>query len=316
MAVPFLDSHVHLFPEKVSSYGLEKFRKEASVVDDVLGLIYIECSTAYYEHGPVEERPLGEIQWVAQVAKNLNKHSDIPDILGIVSYLDLTLSHGDIQRLIGKHRELGDGLFRGIRHRAAYSEDRMLDGNDLLKSRKDLYLDKKFQAGVDQLGENEVTFEAWNYHTQTDQLLECLAACPNTQFILNHFCSPIGVGKFAGKQDEIFPQWAKAIENIAKFDNIVAKLGGMAMPLNGWGWDKRDEKASCEEILEAQQKYYHHTIECFGTSRCLFESNFPVDRLSTSYPEVVKMMRQIAAEYPIECQHKLLHENSKKIYKV
>jgi len=70
---------------------------------------------------------------------------------------------------------------------------------------------------------------------------------------------------------------------LARCPNVIAKLGGLAMPDNGFGWHLADRPPTSDEIVEAHQDYFLHTIDCFGPDRCMFESNFPVDRLSVSY---------------------------------
>ena len=95
--------------------------------------------------------------------------------------------------------------------------------------------------------------------------------------MLDHFGTPLGVGDYAGKHDEVFPQWKDDIAAIAECSNVVAKIGGLAMPDNGFGWMGRALPPSSDEFVETQARYYHHAIKCFGSERCMFESNFPVD---------------------------------------
>jgi predicted TIM-barrel fold metal-dependent hydrolase len=101
--------------------------------------------------------------------------------------------------------------------------------------------------------------------------------------VLDHFCTPLGVGRFAGRRDELFDRWRDDIAEIARCDNVVAKLGGLAMPDNGFGWHTGARPPSSDEFVAAQGRYYLHVLDRFGADRCLFESNFPVDRLSLSY---------------------------------
>ncbi len=74
-------------------------------------------------------------------------------------------------------------------------------------------------------------------------------------------------------------------------------MGGLAMPDNGFGWHDADRPPTSDEFVEAQVQYYHHTIESFGPERCMFESNFPVDRLSLSYPVLWNGLKKIASRY-------------------
>jgi len=112
--------------------------------------------------------------------------------------------------------------------------------------------------------------------------------------VLDHFGTPIGVGQYAARRDDIFDEWKRDIAEIARCDNVVAKLGGMAMPDNGYGWHTAARPPTSDEFVAAQGRYYEHMIECFGAERCMFESNFPVDRMSLSYRVLWNGLKKIA----------------------
>ena len=121
---------------------------------------------------------------------------------------------------------------------------------------------------------------------------------------------------YAGQREAIFSQWQRDIETIARCPNVVAKLGGLAMPDNGFGWNQRDLPASSDELLEAQARYYHHAIACFGPERCLFESNFPVDKRSLPYGVYWNAMKKLAARYTPAEQQAMFHDNAQRIYRL
>ena len=137
---------------------------------------------------------------------------------------------------------------------------------------------------------------------------------PETTLILDHFGTPLGVGRFAGKRAEIFEQWKDDIAAIAENTNVVAKLGGLAMPDNGFGWHARETPVTADEFVEAQAPYYHHTIECFGPERCMFESNFPVDKWSLSYAVLWNGLKLIAADYDDASQTAMFSATAERIY--
>ena len=134
--------------------------------------------------------------------------------------------------------------------------------------------------------------------------------------ILDHFGTPLGVGAYAGRQDEIFAQWREDIAAIAQCPNVVAKLGGMAMPDNGFGWDQRERPPSSDEFVSAQWPYYMHTIECFGPQRCMFESNFPVDRLSVSYQVLWNAFKKLVADFSEEEKHAMFYGTAERVYRL
>ena len=104
--------------------------------------------------------------------------------------------------------------------------------------------------------------------------------------------------------------------DIAQCPNVVAKLGGMAMPDNGFGWDKNDRPPTSDEFAQAQRKYYLHTIDCFGPDRCMFESNFPVDRLSISYQVLWNGMKKIVSEFSEDDKHAMFYGTAQRVYRI
>ena len=132
--------------------------------------------------------------------------------------------------------------------------------------------------------------------------------------VLDHFGTPLGVGRFADARDDIFETWQEDIAAIARCENVVAKLGGMAMPDNGFGWHTADRPPTSDEFVAAQGRYYRHTIECFGPDRCMFESNFPMDRMSLSYPVLWNAYKKLAAGYSTTEQDALFAGTATRVY--
>ena len=89
------------------------------------------------------------------------------------------------------------------------------------------------------LGERGLTYDTWLYHFQINDFVELARAVPATTMILDHFGTPLGVGEFAHQKEAIFEQWKEDIERVAACPNVFAKLGGLAMPDNGFGWHER-----------------------------------------------------------------------------
>ena len=134
--------------------------------------------------------------------------------------------------------------------------------------------------------------------------------------ILDHFGTPLGVGPYADQRESIFAAWKDDMARIAECPNVVAKLGGLAMPDNGVGWHERATPPSSDEFIEAQGRYYEHTIACFGAERCMFESNFPVDRWSLSYPVLWNAFKKIAAGYSESEQDAMFQGTATRVYRL
>jgi predicted TIM-barrel fold metal-dependent hydrolase len=134
--------------------------------------------------------------------------------------------------------------------------------------------------------------------------------------VLDHFGTPIGVGPYATQREEIFEQWKVDIADIAALPNTVAKIGGLAMPDNGFGWNLADRPSTSDEFIASQARYYLHAIECFGPERCMFESNFPVDRLSISYGVLWNAYKKMTADFTANERAALFSGTAARVYKV
>jgi len=275
--VAIVDPHHHLWPPGGPlPYGLEDLRADVGSGHRVERTVFVECHAAYWMDVPAHLAPVGESAFVAEAAEASGGL-----IAGIVAHADL--AHRDLDAILDAHAEASGGLLRGIRDALSRADDQdalMIAGTNPPGK----HADPAFRAGVRRLGERGLTYDSWHYHYQNREFLDLARASPDTVMVLDHFGTPLGVGRYATSRDgEIFEQWRRDIIDIAGCDNVVAKLGGLAMPDNGYGWHLARRPPTSDEFVAAQGPWYEHMIECFGADRCMFESNFPVDRLSLSY---------------------------------
>ena len=213
------------------------------------------------------------------------------------------------------HETEGQGLFRGIRHGGAHDPDKSLGWLDATPH-ADLFGKSEFRKGVSLLGELGYTYDSWHYHFQNSAYTDLAQAVPETTIVLDHFGTPCGVGSFEEKMDEVMVKWKSDISRMAECENVVVKIGGLAMPVNGFNWHDQKLPPSSDVVAQTHREYYLHTIDAFGPSRCMFESNFPVDKLSMSYSVYWNAMKKIAAEFSDEEQHELFYGTAARVYKV
>ncbi len=133
------------------------------------------------------------------------------------------------------------------------------------------------------LGKLGLTFDAWIYHPQIDELAQLARACPNTRIVLNHIGTPLGIGAYTGKRQEVFAKWAASIKALAAHPNVFIKVGGFGMSSFNLGFIESATRPSSEVVAVTARPYVETCIETFGTSRCMFESNFPNDKPAFSY---------------------------------
>jgi predicted TIM-barrel fold metal-dependent hydrolase len=166
------------------------------------------------------------------------------------------------------------------------------------------------------LGRLGYSYDTWHYHHQNPAFAELARSAPDTIMILDHFGTPLGVGSYADRREEIFKQWQLDVAEIAECENVVAKLGGLAMPDNGFGWFGRDKPPTSDEFVAAQSRYYLHMIECFGPDRCMFESNFPVDKLCISYPVLWNGLKKIVKDFSDDEKDALFSGTATRVYRL
>ena len=314
---PIVDPHHHLWPpNRGLPYGLDDLHGDTGAGHNVVKTVFVECHAAYRDDGPEHLRPIGETEFVAANAAESARRTGQATIAGIVAHADLQSDHLD--EILDAHVDAAGGLFVGIRDAGASA----LEPDALTipgGAPADLYTRPAFRAGVARLGERGLTYDTWHYHHQNQDFCELAAAVPGTTMILDHFGTPLGVGRFAGKRAEIFERWKDDIAAIADNPNVVAKLGGLAMPDNGFGWHVTDAAAAAEPVtsdrfVDEQGAYYRHAIECFGADRCMFESNFPVDRWSLSYAVFWNACKKIAADYSEAEQTAMFSGTAERVY--
>ncbi len=305
-----VDPHHHLWPAGGAlPYGLDALHGDVASGHRVEQTVFVECHAAYRTDGPEEFAPVGETEFVAGEARR-----DAPLLISaIVAHADLRLANLD--DVLDAHETAGGGLFRGIRDalsRAEHPEVLSIPGS----APAGLYADPAFRAGVARLGERGLTYDTWHYHFQNREFLELARAVPSTTMVLDHFGTPLGVGPYASQREEIFAQWQQDIAEIARCENVVAKIGGLAMPDNGFGWHTAAQPATSDQLVAAQRRYYLHAIECFGPERCMFESNFPIDRFSLSYRTVWNAFKKMAADFSADEKAAMFSGTATRIYRL
>ena len=308
-----VDPHHHLWPQPSMGYNIDELLSDTSDGHAVSQTVFMECGAAYRKDGPEFLRCVGETAFVAQAASIARTQKAPTQIAGIVAHADLRLAQLD--DVLDAHEEAAEGLFRGIRHAGASAGD--IEGLAIPGgSDRNLMSDETFRAGVARLGERGLTYDTWLYHFQINDFVELARAVPATTMILDHFGTPLGVGKFAHQKEAIFEQWKEDIERVAACSNVFAKLGGLAMPDNGFGWHEWAAPPSSDEFVEAQGRYYQHAIKCFGPDRCMFESNFPVDRLSLSYRVLWNGLKKMALDFSESDKNLLFSGVARRVYRL
>ena len=308
------DPHHHLWDYPESMYLLDEFLSDVGEGHKLVKTVYVECRRRYRTDGPEHLRPVGETEFIDGVVSAHQNKTDGPQIAaGIVGFADLTLGPG-VDAVLEAHMQ-ASSRFRGIRYMSAWHDSDQLR-NAQTDPPKDLLQNESFLLGFACLEKHGLSFDAWVYHTQIEEVGQLARTFPNVTIILNHIGGPVGIGPYSEKREEVFAHWRKTIINLASEPNVMIKLGGLTMALSGFGWNKREQKPDYQELAEHMGPYYQTCIEHFGADRCMFESNFPVDKVSCSYTVLWNAFKHIAREYSEGERANLLHDTAIRVYRL
>jgi predicted TIM-barrel fold metal-dependent hydrolase len=258
---------------------------------------------------------VGETEWVLEIAKRSisERYGKTAVAAGIVGFADLTLG-ANIKPVLEAHIKAGGSNFRGIRHPVAK------DANPKIWSYKNpplgLMLDSKFQEGFACLETYGLSFDAWLYHPQIMELVELAKSFPGVSIILDHIGGPLARGTYADKRDEVFKEWQRGIIALAECSNVTVKLGGLGMPSYGFGWNKRPKTPGSVELADAMAPYFNWCIEQFGVDRCMFESNFPVDKVSYSYSAMLNAFKRLSKDFSAKEKAALFYDTAVNVYRL
>ncbi|MFC1863307.1 amidohydrolase family protein [Thermodesulfobacteriota bacterium] len=308
------DPHHHLWYDESIKYSVDDFLKDIGGGHRVIKTVFVESRLMLKENTTLEMQPVGETEFVQNVVtQRPNRNEKIDVAAGIVGFADLTLGSA-VENVLKAHISAGKGRFRGIRHICAW------DQSPEFKSRwntpKGLLTDKNFREGFAHLSKYNLSFDAWLFHPQLMELADLAREFPETSIIINHVGGPLGIGPYARKQQEIIKDWKRGIVQLSKHPNVSVKLGGLGMEICGFGWHKRSVPPNSSELAEIMAPYYLWCIEQFGAERCMFESNFPVDKRSYSYAVLWNAFKKIVKDLSDHDRCALLRDTASRVYRL
>jgi len=308
------DSHHHLWDYPDSRYLVEEFLGDVGGGHKVSSTVYVECRHGWRTSGPEAMRPVGETEYVERLTKESGIDADATRVAaGIIGFADLDLGAAVVP-VLSAHLDASD-RFRGIRHMSAWDASERIH-NAQTDPPPDLLQSSQFREGFACLSKLGLTFDAWVYHPQIPEVTDLAKAFPDTTIVLNHVGGPLGIGTYANRREEIFGIWRRHMAELSECPNVCVKLGGLTMSMSGFGWHKREILPASSELAQAMEPYYQSCIESFGPQRCMFESNFPVDRVSCSYTVLWNAFKRIARNFSATERAALFHDTAVRVYKL
>ena len=268
---------------------------------------YVHIQAGWTDDHPMD--PVGETDW-------LEKLHDGP--AAIVAHADLSLGK-PIAPVLDAHKEASDRV-RGIRHMLSWHEsDNIMNfahGAELSRT-------ASFRHGFDQLAEHDLSFDAWCYASQLDEVAELAAFNPEVPMVLCHVGTPIGYGgEFGGiggsTQDRarIREQWRDGISAVAEQAHVRCKLSGLLMPALGFGFEQQAGSPTVAQLVGSLSEIIEHCVDAFGPERCMVASNFPVDKVSATYQTVSNAMVEMTSRYGEDAQRAMFNTTAANFYRI
>jgi predicted TIM-barrel fold metal-dependent hydrolase len=314
--LPIVDTHHHLWDMPGYRYLLHDLLADLQSGHKVVATVFNECHSMYRARGPVELRPVGEVEFCAGVGamSDSGQYGATRICAGIVGFADLTL--GDrVTPVLEAEIAAGGGRFRGVRHGGAWDSDPVI-GNSPVSGGLGLYARADFRAGLARLTALGLSFDAWVFHTQIADVTALARAFPDTNIVLCHMGSPLGYGPYAGRRDEVFAAWKAALSDLAKCPNVSVKLGGLTMRVAAYDYLHMPAPPTSEELAAGWRPYASTCLDLFGADRCLAESNFPVEKMGVGYATLWNALKRLAAGASPDEKRAIFSGTASRVYRL
>ncbi len=323
--LPIIDTHHHLWDQLPAAlpqdqgaddnvYLLDEFAEDFNSSHNTVATVYVQCHAKYRSTGPEEMKPVGETEFAAGIGAMSDRgaHGKTRVCQGIVGAADLTLGER-VRPVLEAHVQAGGGRFRGVRASAAFDPDPIIGNTSDVPG---VYLRPDFRAGVAQLSAMGLSLDAWVFHTQLADVIDLARACPDTNIIMGHCGGPLGYGPYAGKRDEVFAHLKRSLAKLAECPNVSMKLGGMMIRLAAIDYLDLPVPLSSVELARRWGPYVETCIELFGPRRCMFESNFPVEKAGTGWSTLWNAFKRITAGASADEKTLLFSGTAKLVYRL
>ena len=319
--LPICDPHHHFWDFRTARIPYQRYLLHELAADitsghNVRSTVFIEARAMYRADGPEEMRPVGEVEFVQGLAAASASGLYGPGraAAAIVGHVDLNLG-ARVEPVLEALRAASPSRFRGIRHSVTWDPHPEVE-NTAAHNRQGQLASDAFRAGARVLARMGLSLEGWLYFPQLPELAQFARAVPDLPIILNHIGGLLRVGPYANRDSEVLATWRSGVAAVAACPNITIKLGGIGMPRTGFDWHARGKPIGSEELAASMAPFLTYCIEQFGPTRCMFESNFPVDKVSYSYVVMYNAFKRLSKDYSAAERAAMFHDTAVRVYRI
>ena len=222
-----------------------------------------------------------------------------------------------LESLLDAHSKASP-LFKGIRDMLAFHPDKgVMDfAHDPAHNFSD-----QFKKGYALLGTRGLTYDAFLYAHQLKDFINLVSDIPDTKVVLDHVGTPIavagphgGLGASQLEREKIREEWYSDLTALSQVPHVMLKLSGLMMPVLGYQFEKREQEPTVSEVVDAIGPHIEFALKTFGVDRCMFASNFPMDKASLSYETLYDAYFKIVEDYSDSDKEKLFRTNALNFY--
>lgn len=312
--LPIIDAHHHLWDRPGNRYLLSDFVEDLSSGHQVTATVFADAGAMYRSFGPEDMRPVGETEFIAGVAamSDSGQYGPARVCQGIVAHADLRSDN--ISGILDAHEAASGTRLRGIRQSGAWDPSPSILSPT--SPGPHLYVDPRFIRGARQLTSRSLVLDVYVFHPQLDDVIALSDTLEELTIVVDHVGTPLGYGSYARRGDEVFSMWRRSMTALAARDNVVVKLGGLTSRLALFNSLELHAPLSSAELAGLWKPYLYSCIELFGPHRCMFESNFPVDKTGTSYFLLWNAFKRIAADASPDEKQALFSRTARRVYRL
>ncbi len=316
--LPICDPHHHFWDFRLGRLPYQRYLLHELIADtgsghNIRSTVFIEARAMYRADGPAEMKPVGEVEFVQGLAaaSASGLYGPCRAAAAIVGHVDLKL--GDrVEPVLEALKAASPNRFRGIRHIVTWDADPRVESRET----EGVLATPEFRAGAKIVTRMGLSLDTICCFPQLPEMVAFARAVPDLPIVMNHLGGLNRTGPFAGKDAEVMAAWKGGMAELAKCPNVLLKLGGHGMPRFGFDWHLRDIPVGSEELAADIAPLMDYCIEQFGPSRCMFESNFPVDKVSFSYPVLWNAFKRYSKTYSAAERAAMLHDTAARAYRI
>jgi len=315
-ALPIVDAHHHIWNEPGKRYLLDDFLPDLDSGHNIVATVFVQCHYAYRERGPEHLRCVGETEAIEAVrTEALARRPRSNACAGIVGFADLLAAEISLEEVLEAHVAASPDHFRGVRQSVA-RDSHFPDGIVLRPAAPGMLAEARFRRSLRRIAGRGLSFDAMLYHEQIPELTALARSVDEATIIVDHYGCPLGVGYYRDHPRETFAQWRRDIVALAACSNVHLKLGGLGMIITGAQYHRGTTPPSSTDLANAWRPYVEVALSVFGARRCLFESNFPVDKAMYSYAVLWNAFKRLASGASPTEKADLFVNNAARVYRL